>query len=336
MKIAIHHTVGTFSDRWIGYCKQNNIPYKIVNAYDSNIVESITKDCDAFMWHFSHGDYRDMLFARQLINSLENVGIRCFPDYHTCWHFDDKVGEKYMLEAMGVPIVKSDVFYTKKEALDWLETASMPLVFKLRGGAAASNVKLAKSPKEVRKLVRKAFGSGFPQFDRLGYLMERLGKLREGRDTLLGVCKALGRLFIPTEYAKMHAPEKGYVYFQEFISNNDSDIRVIVIGNKAFALKRMCRTGDFRTSGSGNIVYSKDAINEECVKIAFETIKKMHAQCVAFDFVFKDDMPLIVETSYGFTADAYDNCEGYWSEDMQWHGGSHFDFCGWMVEELTK
>jgi len=46
MKIAIHHTIGSFSDRWIDYCKINSIDYKLVNCYDSDIIFQLS-DCDA-------------------------------------------------------------------------------------------------------------------------------------------------------------------------------------------------------------------------------------------------------------------------------------------------
>lgn len=48
MKIAIHQIKGSFSDRWIEYCNQNNVQFKIVNCYDSDIIEQL-KDCDALM-----------------------------------------------------------------------------------------------------------------------------------------------------------------------------------------------------------------------------------------------------------------------------------------------
>jgi glutathione synthase/RimK-type ligase-like ATP-grasp enzyme len=57
------------------------------------------------------------------------------------------------------------------------------------------------------------------------------------------------------ETEKKFNPEKNYVYFQDFIPQNDFDIRIIVIGKRAFAIKRMVRKGDFRASGSGNIKY---------------------------------------------------------------------------------
>jgi len=106
-------------------------------------------------------------------------------------------------------------------------------------------VKLVRNKNAAIKYIRKSFNKGFSPFNRFGHLKERYRKYKLGKDTLLGVVKGVGRLFISTEFAKMHAPEKGYVYFQEFIPNNHFDIRVIVIGDKAFAIKRMVRENDF-------------------------------------------------------------------------------------------
>lgn len=334
MKIAIHHRPEGFSDRWIEYCQKNNIEYKLVDAYASDIIEQV-KECDAFMWHHSHGDYRDVLFAKQLIYSLETMGVKCFPDFHTTWHFDDKVGQKYLLEAVGAPLVPSFVFYTKKEALDWIAQTTFPKVFKLRGGAGASNVNLAHTAKEARKFVRKAFGKGFPQFDRFGYLKERYRKWREGKDSFVGVLKGIGRLFIITDFAKMHPREKGYVYFQDFIPNNSFDTRVVVIGGqRAMVERRYCREGDFRASGSGKFEYVK--ADERVLRVAFDTAKKLHLQSVAFDFIYDNVKPLVVEISYGFGTHGISHCGGYYTDDFNWHEETENDFYGWMVEEVMK
>ena len=125
MRIAIHNRPGSFSDRWIEYCQEKGIDYKVVNAYDSDIICQIS-DCDAFMFHHHHGNYKDVLFARQLLYSLEESGKRVFPDWRTCWHFDDKVGQKYLLEAIGAPLIPSYVFYTEKEALNWIRQTTFP------------------------------------------------------------------------------------------------------------------------------------------------------------------------------------------------------------------
>ena len=143
------------------------------------------------------------------------------------------------------------------------------------------------------------------------------------------------RVFAEPYYSKVMGKERGYAYFQDFIPNNDSDIRVIVIDNKAFAIKRMVRENDFRASGSGNILYNKEFFDIKTIQLAFDLADKIQGQSVAFDFVFDNEKPLIVEVSYGFSKEGYDDCEGYWDRDMNWYQGK-FDFCGWMVETVIE
>lgn len=335
MKIAIVNKPGSFSDRWIEYCKKNNIPYKEVNPYASDIVEQV-RDCDAFMWHFHHLSYKDALFAKQLLFSIQQSGKKVFPDFNSAWHFDDKVGQKYLLESIKAPLIPSYVFYTKQDALKWISQTSFPKVFKLRSGASASNVKLVHSKIEAKRLVKKAFGKGFKQSDSISNFKERWRKYKSGQSNFKDVLKGIVRIFIKDEYSKMHSPEKGYVYFQEFMPSNNYDTRLIVIGGKrAFGEKRFTRKNDFRASGSG--VFGYDGIDEQIVKIGFHVAKSLKLQVVAFDFVYdKDNNPVIIEISYGFGTKGASNCPGYWTDDMQWHKEAHFDFCGWMIEEVIK
>ncbi|KAA6348154.1 Ribosomal protein S6--L-glutamate ligase [termite gut metagenome] len=328
MKIAIHINKG-FAECWIAYCKDKNISYKIVNCYDNNIIEQLS-DCDALMWAHHQADYKDCLFAKQLLYSLEISGKKVFPNFNTCWHFDDKVGQKYLLESIGAPLVPSYVFYSKKEALDWVNKTTFPKVFKLRGGAGSANVKLAKTKKQATSLINKAFGRGFSQFDKLGNLKERIRKFKEGKGSFWGLFKGIARLFITTEFAKMHANEKGYVYFQDFIPDNKFDIRIVVVGDKACGIKRLVRKNDFRASGSGNSTQKKSEINDKCVRIAFELNHKLKTQSIAIDFVFKNNQPLIVETSYGFVTKVY---EGYWDSNMVWYEGNCSPL-DWVIDNL--
>ncbi|MBW7869116.1 MAG: hypothetical protein H3C31_12405 [Brumimicrobium sp.] len=335
MKLAIHHRPSSFSDRWIAHCKRENILFKIVNCFDTDIIEQL-KDCDALMWHHHHGHFKDVLAAQKILYALEHAGIKVFPDFKTDWHFDDKVAQKYLLEAVDAPLVPSYVFYDKQEAMQWVEKTTFPKVWKLRGGAGSANVKLVRTKSEAKHLIHKAFGKGFPAFDKWGYFMERIQRVKQGKEGIKGIAKGIYRLFLTTEFGKLQPNEKGYAYFQEFIPNNNFDIRVIVIGNKAFALKRMTRENDFRASGSGNIIYEKDVIPIECIKIAFEVNQKVQSQSIAYDFVFDENKnPLIVELSYGFAVEAYDACQGYWDLDLNWYE-EKFNPQEWMVEEIVK
>jgi glutathione synthase/RimK-type ligase-like ATP-grasp enzyme len=334
MKIALHHTgKGGFSERWLEYLKEINANYKIVNCYDTNIIEQLD-DCQALMWHFSHLHPKDTLFAKQLLMSLEQAGLRTFPNTKTMWHFDDKVGQKYLLESMNAPIVCSEVFYSKKEALSWLYKQDFPLVFKLRGGAGSVNVKLVKNINVGKKLVLQSFGKGFKN-DSIVRPKEIFNKLVNGKASFLSLLKSCYHYIIPSEFARNNGKERGYAYFQKFIPNNNSDIRVIVIGEKAFAIKRMVRKNDFRASGSGTILYDKALFDIDTIKLALETAKTLKSQCVAFDFVYQNNIPLIVEISYGFNAIVYDDCQGYWDKNLVWHEGAINPY-GWMVDSLMK
>ncbi len=309
MKIGIHDSKGSFSERWISYCEKNGISYKRVDCYHSEIIQQL-KDCDALMWHFHHKSPRDGKFAKQLLYSVQAAGKRVFPGYDTVWHFDDKVGQKYLLESIGAPLAAAYVFYSRNEALEWASQTCFPKVFKLRNGAGSDNVRLVRSKTEAGRLIRKAFSKGFKQYVAWSDLKERYRKYCLKETDFMDLLKGIVRLVYTTEYAKVTGREVGYVYFQDFIPDNDHDIRVVVVGDKAFALKRMVRENDFRASGSGSILYEKKYFDDETVRISFEISERIKAQCMTFDFVYLQGNPLVVEISYGFTADAYDACTG--------------------------
>lgn len=334
MKIAIHNRENSFSERWIAYCKENDIQYKIVNAFDNDIINKLS-DCDIFIWHYHQAQLSDRILAQQLLFSLEHAGIKVFPNFRTMWHFDDKVGQKYLLENLEIPLIPSYVFYEKEAVLSWINTTSFPKIFKLRGGAGSLNVRMIKNKKQATKLVNQAFGKGFQQFDGKVYFLDVFEKYRSGIKNLKDLAKAFGRMLISTEYSKGTGNEKGYLYFQDFAPLNNSDIRVIIIEDKAFAIKRMNRENDFRASGSGQILYGKEHFNDSIIKLAFDINDKLDTQCCAMDFVNLNGEPHLVEISYGFQKQGYDDCVGYWDKDLKFHEGS-FNPYGWMIDNLIK
>jgi len=338
MKIAIHRREGSFSDRWILYCQEHNVPYKLVNCYDSSIIQQLS-DCDGLMWHWSHEDYRAQNFARQLIFSLEKKDFKIYPSFNTCFHFDDKVGQKYLFEAIDAPLVSTFIFYDKNDALEWVNKATFPKVFKLRGGAGSSNVKLIKNKKVAVSAVNKAFGSGFPLIDSFSDIKQRLWILRRDKNlkSFYMFLKGIIRLFFHTKKKVLLQRQQGYVYFQEFIPNNIFDDRIVVIGNKALAIRRFNRKNDFRASGSGIIKYDNHLFNVNSIKIAFDVANKINSQSIAFDFVYDNEgKPLLVEMSYGFAqGSAYDDCPGYWDSDLIWHD-DNVDPQRYIIEDFLK
>jgi len=334
MKIGIHKSKSGFHPRWVNYCEERNIPYKIVDCYANDIVKQL-EDCNALMWHFHQNNPKDILFAKQLLYALQQKGMKVFPDFHTVWHFDDKVGQKYLLESIGAPMVPTYVFYDMKKALDWVEYTIFPKVFKLRGGAGSSNVKLVKSKKEAVNLIKKAFRKGFKQYDKLESLQERWRKYKNDMVPFYEVLKGIARFFKEPTFSKVKGLENGYILFQDFVPGNKFDIRVIIIGEKAFAIKRMVRENDFRASGSGYILYEKKHFDEKLIMLSFKINEKINSQCLTLDYIFDNNEPKIVEISYGFSPEGYDPCPGYWDKELIWHEGK-FNPYGWMVDLILS
>lgn len=336
MKIGIHHREGSYSNRWIEYCQEHHIEYKIVNAYDSNIIE-LLNDCDAFMWHHHHAYYKDALFAKQLLFALEQSGKVVFPDFYTGWHFDDKLGQKYLFEACGIPTALATVFYTKKEAYEWIEQTDFPKVFKLRGGAGSANVMLATCRLQARRMVRKAFGKGYCTFSGLRYFKDQWHFFRSGRVGLSNILKGFIRIFIPTEAGKMMPTQKGYVYFQDFIPNDGFDYRIEICGDKCTAWKRYVRENDFRASGGHDNHADQELIPQEVVLFAFQIAEKLKLQACALDIVRdKNSGELyLIENSYCYGVDQDEFDHGYWDRQGHFHD-EKFNGLDWIIEAVIQ
>jgi len=332
--VAIHIRSGSFSDRWIEYCRQKNIPYKTVDCHSSDIIKELA-DCSFLMWNWSQTYAEDMLIARGLIKAVESMGIRVFPNSETCWHFDDKVTQKYLMESLGIPMVKSYVFLDRTKALEWARMTKYPKVFKLRGGAGSSNVFLVNNISKAKSLIDKAFSTGFPPVSRWNALSERWWQFKRDKTfvSFFNISRGIFRALIKNPTLERLSVQRDYAYFQDFIPDNDSDIRVIVIGKRAFGIKRMVREGNFRASGSGKILYDPELIPEACIRMTFDLAEKTRSQSLALDFVFSDGSPLVVEMSYAFASHGYLSCPGYWRNDMTWVEGS-FHPEDFMVDDL--
>lgn len=334
MRIAIHHNVGSFSDRWIAYCKEKNIDYKIVNAYSSDIIKQV-KDCDAFLWHHDHNNYKDLIVAKKLLFALEHSGKLIFPNFNTGWHFDDKVAQKYLLEGIGAPLISSYVFYDRIEAINWVKLTTFPKVFKLKGGSGSSNVLLVKTKNEALSLIKKSFGVGIVHHDFKSYAKEKLRHFTNNGYKISDLLKIVYKFFISSELSKHISRERDYVYFQDFCPNNDHDVRIILINNRAFAINRIVRDNDFRASGSGLIDYDKNKIDLKCVELAFVINKRLKSDCVSYDFIYKDGKPLVVEISYGFSSKYYRKCLGFWTEDLKWNEGKFYAE-DWIINDIIE
>ncbi len=321
-KIAIHARAGSFSDRWRECCRQQGHDARVVDCHGNDAIARL-RDADVLLWHWTHASSTDQRVATHILHAAEMMGLVVYPNIATCWHFDDKVAQKYLLESIGAPLARAYVFHNRQEAMGWIAQAEFPKVFKLRRGASSVNVRLVKDASQAKALVNTAFGRGFSAggatFSDAAVKWRRLCMGRTVRQALLSIpAKLRTRLVMNRDLGR----ERGYVYFQDYLGGNACDTRVTIIGRRAFAFRRIVRPGDFRASGSGMIDHRPQAIDPAFLETAFAVAEAAGTQSAAFDFIYdQDKAPAIVELSYCFASSAVTECPGHWDRALNWHEG---------------
>ena len=327
IKVAICRNDAVFyhgsetTDAWEKYCTDNNIPYDIVDCYSTDIIEKLS-NYDAILWKIQNYVVADIMESRSILEVARRKGLKVFPNYNTSWHFDDKISESYLLQAIGAPTPKTWVFYLLCHCLEWISSeAKFPIVAKLRCGSGANNVKMLKDKEHATKYAKRMFSKGFNPSP--SFLFKAKSKAQSSRDwkTVINRVKKIP-LFIHTlSRAKMMQKEKGYVYFQEFIPTEGYDIKVVVVGDKLSFFCRRVRKGDFRASGGGDIFYDKNLVTKQIMSSAFDAYENMGLQCVGFDYVVdkNNGMGYIIEMCYGFDFDLVKDAGGYWNKTGKWY-----------------
>lgn len=297
----------------------NGIDTVRLDVNESDFWEKV-RELDLFIYRWTQIDDHHQI-ARSIIPVVEKeLGVRCFPDTTTCWHYDDKIKQYYLLRGHNFPVTESYIFYDKAQALKWMENARFPVVFKLSNGAGSENVILIKTVRQARLIIQKMFGHGIvPTFNGFGDVHGRFKKGYLNFRHFVGQ-KLKGR---PTsDFWQVH---KNYVLFQKFLMSNDYDTRVTVLGGRAFAFRRLSRPNDFRSSGSGQIDYDVDKIDRRFIVKALEISRAMGFQSMAYDSLYDENGDVsFCEMSYTYVASAVYRCPGYWDEELQWHEGHYW------------
>ena len=322
MVLAIHSgkdKLVSWNTLWMDYCRKNSIPFIGVDCYSYDIIEVLRREkVTHLMWAFSLAIPKDHIVAKTVLNAANAMGIKTFPNFASSWHFEDKIAQKYLLEAIGAPIVKSWTFFDKDKALVFSRTSSYPLVAKLRKGAGSKNVVLLKDEHSARHYIMRMFSKGYkPVQKTTSVIKDRLKSSKGGNGFKL---RSVFKKFIHYRNNRnLFNKEIGYVYFQEFLHGNTNDLRIAVVGNRIWGFYRGVRKDDFRASGSGIIDYDTP-IPLDMIKLSYDITKQLGSQSLCFDYVKSPDGSYrIVEICYGYVSEAIFKCNGYWDNELQFH-----------------
>jgi hypothetical protein len=289
----------SYSARWAELAAERGIEVIEVDIGAPGFFERLAR-CDGFMWRFGY-DPLSLQLAKRLLPAVEQgMRVPVFPSWRSAWHFEDKVGQHYLMRAAAIPAPRTWIWWRRGDAVQFCRDAQYPLVAKLASGFQSNNVRLLCNFGEARELIDQIFGAGLMSLEPPRTLFRQLlRKHIQGLRLLAG--KPLPR-----------GTQHGYLYVQEFLAGNAFDTRVTVIGNRAFAFRRFNRPDDFRASGSGRIDWDPRQIDMEIVQLAFSIARQLHTQSVAIDALRRGCEHVVSEISYTYASWAVRDCPGHW------------------------
>jgi glutathione synthase/RimK-type ligase-like ATP-grasp enzyme len=256
------------------------------------------------------------------------------PNFKTIWHFENKIAQAYLFQIHEIPTPKTTVSFDYHDAIDCLRRETFPLVFKKPHGAGSRNVKLVSTFSQAENIVTNIFS----------HQLWMESKTRSSSKTmflLLNLSKhwlwfKLFQKFFRDEYFKA-------VYWQNFIPDNESDLRITVIGDRyAFGFWRNNRPNDFRASGSGRIDYQR-AVPENLLHYCIKINRDLCFDSMAYDILFSNNNFFITEISYGYLDSAIYTAAGYYElqkdnklEFIKGHFWPQELWVNWMFDRVAR
>lgn len=235
--------------RWTKYrrfLENNGFPHEIYDLHAHDWIERAAP-LDAVINVVSN-DCERLEEACVKYHFLERyLGKRCYPSAAQVRLYENKSLEAFIAAGCGLPFARTFVSHDREDALAMIETARYPLVSKIDYSSGSMGVELVPDVRRARRIVRQAFS-------------------RSGR--------------------KVHVPwrrQKGYVFFQEFVPNDGFDIRVILVGDRAFGYHRRVPRGDFRASGMNTV--ERRGLPEEAIRVALEVQRHVRSPQLVVDMV---------------------------------------------------
>lgn len=312
----------SYSGRWMELAREQGIETVPVDVFSSGVIARIS-ECDAFMWRYDPPAHPRLYASRLLYAIEEGLGMPVFPSLKSRWHFEDKVGQYYFLAAAGIPTPATNISWTREQAEQFCNGAAYPFVLKLATGYQSSNVRLVRNRQEAMFYADQLFSRGAIS---LGYRpasrpRQLLRQIRAATEVIKD-----RNPYGPTADADL---QYGYFFGQEFLPDNEFDVRVTVTGNRAFVFRRFNRPGDFRASGSGRFDWDPRQVGEDAVRLGYRVAHQLDSQTVTVDILRRRGEPVIIELGLAYASWCVRECPGHWilrgapeTGELEWVDGS--------------
>jgi glutathione synthase/RimK-type ligase-like ATP-grasp enzyme len=258
---------------------------------------------------FADVDFRSDRFRNQLVNytSSEDKG------FHYKSYIEDIVFGLYLKGAILLPDYRFLRANNNKVFMEILrDLAGFEEMKTIRAKGYGTVIELARRAGDGKFVIKQAAGA-----------MSQGVKLSVNRDDLIRKAKKISR----TKYRyaelwdlKNKIKHKGFIpdslyrskfIVQDFVGGLENDWKVLIYGDKAFALERKTRRKDFRASGSGLFEYSRD-LPDGLLDFAMGVYQALKVPHLSLDIAFDGDSFYLLEfQAVYFGTKTLENAEFY-------------------------
>lgn len=161
-------TVGILRNRsqyhthYVAACCEMGVPFRVIDIAASDWINVVKESkCGLFFaWPDASLTTWAGMFKDRCDVLEKELGYTVVPTSGERWMYEDKYRMRDWLHAHSIPHPQTWVFYYREEAEAFADTCDLPVVFKTPFGAAASGVRIIRTRKALKSVIRRAFTRG--------------------------------------------------------------------------------------------------------------------------------------------------------------------------------
>lgn len=196
VRIGILRNRAQYHTAYVRACQEMGLPFRVLDLGGCDwLAELRDAGCALFLaWPDATQTPWAKLYKDRCDVIERELGLPVAPTSRERWLYEDKFRLCDWLAAHDLPHPRTWVFTTREEAETFASACELPIVFKTGFGGAAAGVRILRSRRDLRAVVRRAFGRGHVaaghdcrdrEWGRL-LLQEYLPEVREWRMVRIG------------------------------------------------------------------------------------------------------------------------------------------------------
>jgi glutathione synthase/RimK-type ligase-like ATP-grasp enzyme len=260
------------------YFSAAGISVEVVPLHELN-TESIKRDETILLYTSSEdkfGFYKS--YIEDVVFHLEQQGFNILPAYAFLKAHNNKVAMELLRERCGldsVQTIQTRTFGTLEDLKREAQHFNYPVVIKPASGAMSKGVSKADNADELIRAAKRISRTLMPFHD----IKELLRKIKY------------------RSYYRRESFFRAKFVVQNLIEGLSNDWKVLVYGDKCFALCRNNRPNDFRASGSGNFIFRKD-LPDGMLDFALSVRKHFKVPHISLDIGFDGQKFHLIEFQF--------------------------------------